>query len=255
MLNSPLDGRRLIRHPAHRTVGVSPAGWRACCIAEPDPTVARPSRPLAVCLVADGPDSLPGVPSREVCALLVAKLSATCFRAVDLRFCQSSDWRSIDRCDCALLLASSQLAAATRLRMERFCRSGKGVVAVCPARPGDRSSREPQSAVLGGACGEPAAGRPVEIRPVGPARHHPVLAGVEAFTVPGGISAGRGLAEDALVLMAAWMQGAAHPVAWVRGCGRGRVFCTSLGRAEDFRQTGFVALLANAVRWTARSDG
>jgi hypothetical protein len=256
MPKAPLEGRRLIRHPAHRTVGVSsaPAGWRACRIEGGEPVLDPPPWPLAVCVIVDEREPLHDIALREVCSLLAGELSAACFRRVDLRSCQWPDWRQIDRCDCAVLLGSPPPAIEAHVHMARLGRSGTGIVAVCPARPGAASPDEPSLAIFGGARCELRAGGPIEIRPAGAARHHPVLAGVEPFAASDGVCVGTDLAEDAVILMTASVRGVARSVAWARGCFPGRVFCTSLGRAGDFRQPGFIRLLANAAGWTARLD-
>jgi type 1 glutamine amidotransferase len=44
-----------------------------------------------------------------------------------------------------------------------------------------------------------------------------------------------------------------EPVAWTRMHRGGRVFYTSLGHQQDFREVDFLRLLANAVFWAAAS--
>jgi type 1 glutamine amidotransferase len=43
-------------------------------------------------------------------------------------------------------------------------------------------------------------------------------------------------------------------VAWVRLHRGGRVFYTSLGHPDDFRQPSFLRLLVNAIFWTTRRE-
>ena len=46
-----------------------------------------------------------------------------------------------------------------------------------------------------------------------------------------------------------------QPVAWTRRHAGGRVFCTTLGLDDDFREPGFLRLISNAVIWTGLVHG
>ena len=84
---------------------------------------------------------------------------------------------------------------------------------------------------------------------------HPVLAGVKPFRTTGGLYKNPDLAKDVTVLLTASTGTDAEPVAWVRerklDGKTQRVFYTSLGTPDDFRDPNFVRLLANAVAWAA----
>ena len=41
------------------------------------------------------------------------------------------------------------------------------------------------------------------------------------------------------------------PAAWTMRHAGGRVFCSTLGREDDFRDPAFLRLIFNAVQWTA----
>ena len=56
--------------------------------------------------------------------------------------------------------------------------------------------------------------------------------------------------REATVLMTGTWQDTTEPVAWTRRYGKGRVFYTSLGHADDFRLPQFKRLLINALCWT-----
>jgi type 1 glutamine amidotransferase len=45
-----------------------------------------------------------------------------------------------------------------------------------------------------------------------------------------------------------------EPIAWVREFKGGRVFYTSLGHPEDFKNDNFVRMLKNAIYWTANRE-
>lgn len=87
---------------------------------------------------------------------------------------------------------------------------------------------------------------------------HPVLRGLAdlRFHSSAWIYRVAPLTPDATVLlMGRWSDSQpAEPVAWTRDLpDRGRVFYTSLGHPDDFKQEKFQVLLANAIRWALGS--
>ena len=46
-----------------------------------------------------------------------------------------------------------------------------------------------------------------------------------------------------------------QPVAWTKRYEGGRVFCTTLGLDDDFREPSFLRLISNAVHWTGLVHG
>lgn len=84
---------------------------------------------------------------------------------------------------------------------------------------------------------------------------HPVLEGVGSFRA-GKYSYGQGdLAKDAVVLQIC--DSPKHgklPVTWVHSYKDGRVFYSSLGAPDDFKDENFRRLLVNAIFWTTHRD-
>jgi type 1 glutamine amidotransferase len=76
------------------------------------------------------------------------------------------------------------------------------------------------------------------------------------FPVASSLYQVRPLAEGTTVLLTGTAgDHPAEPVAWTyQPPGRGRVFYTSLGHADDFKQEQFVRLLRNGVFWAAGLD-
>ena len=62
------------------------------------------------------------------------------------------------------------------------------------------------------------------------------------------------VAKDVTVLMTGTIPDHTEPVTWVREHKGGRVFYTSLGHPDDFKDENFVRMLTNAVFWTAKKD-
>jgi len=79
--------------------------------------------------------------------------------------------------------------------------------------------------------------------------NHPVTAGVSDFAVEDEIYISA--YEPTLhILASAQWHGRAHPMAWVKHFGQGRVFYTTLGHTADtFRQPAMQQLVTQGVRW------
>lgn len=84
--------------------------------------------------------------------------------------------------------------------------------------------------------------------------NHPVTAGVPDFAVEDEIYISA--YEPTLhILASAQWHGRAHPMAWVKRFGQGRVFYTTLGHTADtFRQPAMQQLVTQGVRWVGESD-
>ena len=78
---------------------------------------------------------------------------------------------------------------------------------------------------------------------------HPLVEGVTEFSSAGSLYRNRPIATDASLLMSAGTDEHEEPVTWTRTHAGGRVFYTSLGHQEDFKEPNFLRLLANAVLW------
>jgi len=109
--------------------------------------------------------------------------------------------------------------------------------------------------VLGGNYkGHYGGGAATEVRFADAAKDHPVLAGVEPFASHYSLYKNTGFAGDVTLLATATAKGKTEPVAWTRRHKGGRVFYTSLGGPEDFRNPDFRRMLTNAVFWAAGRD-
>ncbi|MEX2188171.1 MAG: ThuA domain-containing protein [Pirellulales bacterium] len=97
------------------------------------------------------------------------------------------------------------------------------------------------------------------VRIVPAAADHPILHGVgtkefaaAGFGSPSWLYKVSPLAATATpLLMGRAGDNAAEPVAWTNRAGKCRVFYTSLGHKDDFKNPAFVRLLENGVRWAA----
>ncbi len=83
------------------------------------------------------------------------------------------------------------------------------------------------------------------------AEGHPILKEVRTpFVSQGSLYKTSPLAHSATPLLIGSASGLpSEPVAWTNTYGKSRVFYTSLGHEDDFKDANFVRLLANAVEW------
>jgi len=82
---------------------------------------------------------------------------------------------------------------------------------------------------------------------------HPILAGLPtSFTSKGSLYKTGPLAKGTTELLSGSIPGQkAEPIAWTNQFGKARIFYTSLGHEDDFKQPAFWQLMDNVVRWTS----
>ena len=94
---------------------------------------------------------------------------------------------------------------------------------------------------------------PVDVKIADDATKHPILEQVEAWTRKGKLYHNRKLGENTtLLLSGTGKKSDLHePLAWTHTYGKnGRVFYTSMGYPDDFKNQDFRQLLLNAIEWT-----
>jgi putative heme-binding domain-containing protein len=163
---------------------------------------------------------------------------------------------ALDKADAALFFTRRlRIEGADLERVKKYVASGRPVVGLRTASHGFQNWLEMDGAVFGGDYkGHFGAGVVAEIVPARAARNHPVLKGVTAFKSNGSLYKNPAVASDVTVLLRGTIPQQDEPVAWVRERGDQRVFYTSLGHPDDFRDANFVRLLVNALAWTTRTE-
>jgi len=79
---------------------------------------------------------------------------------------------------------------------------------------------------------------------------HPILRGIKPFVSAGSLYEVRPLAKGAAPLLIGTIPDAeSEPVAWTHTYKKARIFYTSLGHWDDFKNPHFLRLLTNALRW------
>ncbi len=94
------------------------------------------------------------------------------------------------------------------------------------------------------------------ITPISGTAEHPLMAGVTdlPFVSSGSLYQSRNLAGSTHALLEGSIvekgERRTEPVAWINELGKQRIFYTSLGHPDDFKEPAFLQMLHNAVRWT-----
>lgn len=140
-------------------------------------------------------------------------------------------------------------------RVKRFVQSGKPIVGVRTASHGFQNWLEMDKLVFGGDYqGHFGQGIACDVAVDEKAKGHPVLNGVASFKTSGGLYKNPNVAADVTVLMRGSIPNQSEPVAWVREKDGRRVFYTSLGHPDDFKNPNFIRLLVNGLAWATKSD-
>ena len=139
-------------------------------------------------------------------------------------------------------------------RLQKFCRSGKGVIGIRTASHAFQNWPEFDKEVLGGDYKGHYGPAQADVRIDENNKSHPVLAEVKPFRTPGKLYKNPAPSGDHILLLSASTPGYTEPVLWARDRKEGRVVYTSLGVPEDFTDQNFRRLLINAVFWVARRE-
>ncbi len=214
-------------------------------------------KPLKVCILSGcdtykSEESLP--PFQE---FLERHYNVRCSRVVRKAVDDLPGLEQLDDCDVALVfIKRMQLKGEQLERFKKYATSGRPVVAVRTASHAVQTWLEFDKEVLGGNY--------KSHHPVGPVTQisvksdraaHPVLAGVELPTVNDALYKNLGHAADIQVLWEGTIPGQpTEPLAWTREFKGGRIFYTSLGAQDTFKEPAFRRLLVNALFWTAKRD-
>ncbi|MEK6257723.1 MAG: ThuA domain-containing protein [Planctomycetota bacterium] len=214
-------------------------------------------KPLKVCILSGcdtykSEESLP--PFQE---FLERHYNVRCSRVVRKAVDDLPGLEQLDDCDVALVfIKRMQLKGEQLERFKKYVTSGRPVVAVRTASHAVQTWLEFDKDVLGGNYKSHYPVGPVTQISVKPASaSHPILAGVELTTANDALYKNPGHAADIQVLLEGTIPGQpTEPLAWTRDYKGGRIFYTSLGAQDTFKEPAFRRLLVNALFWTAKRD-
>ncbi len=254
-----LLARHWFMHTPHAVVGLA-APVKACTDRLSLPTTPPQSpaspqeiRTLRVGLIA-GPEAMWDLAAARVAEHLRKDQGLEVYHAwdcVDLGIEDPTDY------DCLVVLgwpaADHEYMAPGRQRIKRiefFCRGGGSLVAVRAMHAEIAGWSSFAEEVLGGRQPSGQRCRLLEVQRSESAWHHPVVQGVEAMIAEGEVYSGPRFSPETRVLLTAESNHRVQPVAWTKRYEGGRVFCTTLGLDDDFREPSFLRLISNAVHWT-----
>lgn len=214
-------------------------------------------KPLKVCILSGcetykSEESLP--PFQE---FLERHYNVRCTRVVRKAVDDLPGLEQLDDCDVALVfIKRMQLKGQQLERFQKYAKSGRPIVAVRTASHAVQTWLEFDKEVLGGNYKSHHPLGPVtQISVKSDRATHPVLAGVELNMVNDALYKNQGHAADIQVLWEGTIPGQpTEPLAWTREFKGGRIFYTSLGAQETFKEPAFRRLLVNALFWTAKRD-
>jgi putative membrane-bound dehydrogenase-like protein len=161
----------------------------------------------------------------------------------------------LKECDAAIFFTRRLRLEGDSLEAVRaFARSGKPILGIRTASHGFQNWLEMDGEIFGGSYqGHYGNDLTCEVKLADKAKDHPVLRGVRPFRSAGSLYKNPRLAADVTVLLYGTIPtGQTEPVAWVREVAGRRIFYTSLGHPDDFRDENFIRLLLNALEWTTR---
>ncbi len=143
-------------------------------------------------------------------------------------------------------------------KFKAWFEAGKPIVAIRTTSHGFQNWLEFDRIVLGATYGNHYGGKSkgTQISFVEKQTDHPILKGVDqkTFHSPMWVYKYTNLADSVTVLMTGKFEDHVEPVTWTNVYKSGRVFYTSLGHADDFKNEVFVKLLSNGVTWCLAQD-
>ncbi len=163
---------------------------------------------------------------------------------------------ALDEADVAIFFTRRlQIEGEPLERVKKFVSSKKPIIGIRTASHGFQNWLDMDKLVFGGDYkGHFGQGLACEVKVEPNAKGHPVLRGVGSLKTTGGLYKNPNVAPDVTVLMKGAIPGQSEPVAWTREQEGRRVFYTSLGHPDDFKDANFTRLLVNALAWTTRTD-
>jgi putative membrane-bound dehydrogenase-like protein len=224
--------------------------------APPKPTAKKGGKLLKVCLVSGSLEYDSDASLTAFQKYLEENYNVQCSRAFRKADDDLPGLDNLDKCDVMLLFTRRLTIKGKQLeQMQKYCKSGKPIVAVRTASHAFQNWLELDKEILGGNYkGHYGAGPAAKISIADKAKNHPVLMGVKPFESAGSLYKNTGLAKDVEVLLTGSIPDHAEPVAWTRRINKGRIFYTSLGHQKDFKNENFRRLLVNALYWTTKRE-
>jgi type 1 glutamine amidotransferase len=245
-----LNRRRFIERAAKSGLAFS----ATAALSEPfSRALAAPaeSRALRVCLVSGSEE----YKSNESLASFQKQLEqdhrARCTRAFWTSTTNLPGLEALDSSDVMILFTRRLELPKEQLdRIKRYCLAGRPIVGLRTASHAFQNWLELDREVFGGSYGGHYGAGPITTIKVAPGNDkHPILNGFNPYETATTLYKNPRLADDTKLLLTGSIPDHTEPLAWTREYRGGRVFYTSLGGPEDFKQDAFRQMLINALDW------
>lgn len=159
------------------------------------------------------------------------------------------------KCDAAVFFTRRlQIEGESLEAVKSFVKSGKPVIGLRTASHGFQKWLEMDKDVFGGDYKNHFGPGVTSVTVAEKQADHPVLKGVAAFKTNGSLYKNPNVAADVTVLLRGSFGKESEPVAWVREKDGRRVFYTSLGHPDDFKDENFTRLVVNALAWATKTE-
>ena len=253
-----INRRELLKRSAQTAGGIfaSTTGWTAIgqgrVWAADDATLP----PLKVCLVSGSKEYKSNESLADFQNLLESRYPVQCTRVfwTEGKADDLPGLEALDTTDVMVLFTKRLKIAGEQLdRVKKYCLSGRPIVGIRTASHAFQNWLALDKDVLGGDYhSHYGGGDTIDIKIVESNARHPILKNIKNFTSTCKIYKNPKVADDVDVLLAGTMSEKTEPVAWARNFKSGRVFYTSLGDPNDFKNEEYRKLLINSLQWTTR---
>ncbi len=162
---------------------------------------------------------------------------------------------NLEKCDVVVFFTRRlQIEGDSLELVKKYVKSSKPIVGVRTASHGFQNWLEMDKDVLGGDYKGHFGAGVADVKATDKGKDHPILKGVSPFKTNGSLYKNPNVAADVTVLVQGTMGKESEPVAWTREKDGRRVFYTSLGHPDDFKDENFIRLLTNGLAWATKTE-
>jgi type 1 glutamine amidotransferase len=246
-----MDRRDFIAQAARAGIGMCAGASLATCSTWAAP-VSAPR--LRLCLLSGSAEYKSNESLAEFQKFLEARFPLECTRAFWTSKANLPGLEALDNSDVMLVFTKRLELPNDQLdRIKKYCRAGRPIVGLRTASHAFQNWLEFDREFLGGSySGHYADGPVTKVAIAEGAADHPILHGFTPFETKTKLYKNPRLADSAKLLLTGTIPEHTEPVAWTNEPARGSVFYTSLGGPDDFQNSSFRSLVANAIFWAAQ---
>ncbi len=162
---------------------------------------------------------------------------------------------NLEKCDVVVFFTRRlQIEGDSLELVKKYVKSGKPIVGIRTASHGFQKWLEVDKDVFGGDYKGHFGAGVAEVNLIEKQKDHAILKGVKPFKTNGSLYKNPNVAPDITVVLQGFMGKETEPVAWTREKDKQRVFYTSLGHQDDFKDENFIRLLVNGLAWATKTE-